>query len=118
MAPTRLRSTNQEQPERATEFQPWTATPAHEGDDGIGEQTLWTLGVDTEKEEQIGTELESEVTETAGPGEEIEAAELETATNDGEASPPSSPPAGQYPFRHRHASKTFTYDRLGQPTVH
>ena len=73
--------------------------------------------MDTEKEEQIGTELESEVTETAGPGEEIEDAELETATNDGEASPPSSPPAGQYPFRHRHATKTFTDDRLGQPTV-
>ena len=74
--------------------------------------------MDTEKEEHFGTELESEVTETAGPGEEIEDAELETATNDGEASPTSSPPAGQYPFRHRHATKTFTYDRLGQPTVH
>src|SRR4029434_5076698 len=43
----------------------------------------------------------------AGPGVEIKDAELETATNDREASPPSSHPTRQYPFRNRHAPKTF-----------
>ena len=101
----------------ATAFQPRAATPAPEGEDVIGEQTLWTSDTDREQEEQIGTGLENEVTVTAGPSEDIEDAELETASNEGEVSPPSSPPARQYPFRNRHAPKTFTYDRLGQPTV-
>ena len=57
------------------------------------------------------------MTVTAGPSEDIEDAEQETASNEGEVSPPYSPPARQYPFRNRHAPKTFTYDMLGLPTV-
>lgn len=104
----------------ATEFHripTQAATPGLEGDNEITEQTQWTSDVDNEQEEQIGTELDNKVTVTAGPSEDIEDAELETASNDGEVSPPSSPAARQYPFRNRHAPKTLTYDRLGQPTV-
>ncbi|XP_048097779.1 uncharacterized protein LOC125293731 [Alosa alosa] len=45
----------------ATEFQPQTAAPALEGDDGMERQNLWTSDSDGDQEDMIKTELEQEV---------------------------------------------------------
>ncbi|KAK0153417.1 hypothetical protein N1851_004926 [Merluccius polli] len=89
----------------ASEFQPHqpTEAPAPEEDDGMAgpPEALWPLGAD---EEPAVTDLEDDETATVDPEEE-EA-----------VSPPSSPPARQYPSRFRHAPRTLTYNTLGQPT--
>lgn len=78
--------------------QPTEAPPAEEED-----QTRRPLGVDDEQEVAEPEKVETVMTDPEGE-------------EDVSPPPPDSPPARQYLSRIRQAPKTFTYDRLGQPT--